>query len=91
MIYTVHTLRGPDCFDGRTPGYFNTYECVIGNYGDIHETTYRYAVIEEFDEGLYNIPKLEKWFRWTGNNDSGKYVECKKPDSLKRTVCFGIG
>ncbi len=88
-IFTVTTLHmreprfGPPI---RTVGWFpdlaTATEIVEGNYGDIHETVYRYAVIEEVPRGLY--PAVKKhWFEWNGE----KYQPCSHPAEIEVTTC----
>jgi hypothetical protein len=96
-IYTVHTLGspGPGYGSDRTPGFFFSLEdakkCVEENRGDIHEMVYKYIVIEEFGPGLYYLPDVEFWYKWEGDNKTGKYVECDKPSEYEQIVCFGLG
>lgn len=59
----------------------NAYLSVSKNSCDINETCYRYAVIEESEEGLYN-PTLKRWW-FEYNSDKNEYFEIDEPDFLK--------
>jgi hypothetical protein len=59
--------------DSATVGWFKNLddarEAIENNYGDMHECSYNYAVIEPTDEGLYGFcGALEDqiWFYWNG-------------------------
>lgn len=97
-IFAVSTLHFNDEKYGaspRTPGWFfdlNTaVECVTNNWGDIFETVYEYALIEQLPEGLYPQGRkgyAEHWFRWT----EGGYKPCDRPKELEGTIgggCIG--
>ncbi len=62
---------------------------VENNILDIHECSYKYAVIEKVSEGFYPHSEEIQWFEW--NTDKYKYVKTTKPKSLKNTSSFGIG
>ena len=60
--------------------YHNIKEAVNAveeNKDDLFEGIFLYAIVLEFDEGLYNTPNKEIWFKWSKNQN--KYVTCKKP------------
>ena len=48
-------------------GYFTDLEeavqSVIDNVADVFEHCYNYAVIEGYEEGLYPVAELTKWFK----------------------------
>ena len=72
----------------------NLKKCIAENWGDIHETGYNYASIEETFSGLYPFIEKEHWYEWKGKSKKlgdGKYVPCEKPERLKNVVNFGIG
>lgn len=77
--------------DPRCVGYFHTLEDAVkiveNNYGDIHEYSFDYAVIEEFGEGLYPHPESEHWFLF--DKGERKYKPCDKPE--KNVINYGIG
>ena len=55
----------------RCPGYFNSLNlaqgAIIHNDFDLHEESYKYAVIEIIDQGLYR-PANRIWYRWEDNH-----------------------
>lgn len=67
--YDTNTLYGvPKIGHSHTFGYYETkeaaIEAVLGNYCDIFEQCYTYAVVEYIKPGLYN-PATERWFfKW---------------------------
>lgn len=74
--YNTQTVTGiPDIGHARTFGYYETkddaVEAVLGNYCDIFECCYTYAVVEYIEPGLYNLA-TEKWFfKW--NDEKCQY------------------
>lgn len=50
-----------------TAGYFlnldDTIKAVTSDDGEIFEHYFKYAVIEEYEEGFYETPTVTKWFR----------------------------
>ena len=92
-IFVITTLKyGYD--NTRTVGWYNFLENAItaveNNFGDIHEGSNWYCVIEEIKPGIYSCPPVsEVWFKWIKIQE--RYVECPKPDHLKRICSFGIG
>lgn len=73
--YEIDEFGWPDLGAGRTFGYYfrkgDAVEAVINNNADIHEYTYRYAVIEHIPEGLYNVALDRLFFEW--NEDAQRY------------------
>jgi hypothetical protein len=93
-IYTITTIKSIK-FDepsgSRCVGWFNKYyeaeNCVLKNVCDIYECGYYpFAIIEEFFEGIYQIPDKEVWFKWENEG----YVKCEKPDEAKSVCCWGM-
>lgn len=66
-------------------GYYTSkekaFETVLNNYGDIWETCYDYAVIEEVEEGLYPC-SMTRWF-FKFNSKLDKYEEIKEPKGFQ--------
>jgi len=86
----------------RIFGWFSSLnkavEAVENNVGDIHECSYKYAIIEKSLEGLryaWISDYDEYWYEWVGDDwresDSGKYVPIEKPEKLKKIIGWGIG
>ena len=78
--------------ESRTIGYFLTLEdarkVVRNNLCDIHESYYKYAVIEEVSPGLYSSTESTSyWYRWTKDH----YRRIPKPEQLSQVVGFTIG
>jgi len=93
-IYTVNTFtdfKQDDfykseliyrCVNIRTPGYYHRLRdakrCVLENWGDIWETIYTYACIEEVEPGLYPTTEHKWWYKW--NNEKQTYEKIKLSD-----------
>lgn len=80
--------------DQRAVGWSKSFEycnqSVQRNSCDIHETGYNYAVIEEFQEGLYPCPpRQEWWYRW--NPTTKRYDPVVKPYEYRHVCNFGLG
>jgi len=91
-IYTIHVMEklGSPHY-GRTFGWYPYEEwakrAVKNNECDIHECSYLYAVIEEFEYGVFPLRKREWWYKWNGK----KYISIDKPKKEKRIVNYGMG
>ncbi|MCI8397739.1 MAG: hypothetical protein HFJ52_09125 [Clostridia bacterium] len=89
-MYFVTTLCNVD-EDKRCVGYFKTFEeaenIVLNNIGDINETIYDYAIIENIPEGLYQYDQNASWYQW----NNGKYEKINKPDVYNHLVGWAIG
>ena len=92
-IFVITTLKYS--YDKtRTVGWYNKLENAIqaveNNYGDMHEGSNWYCVIEEVEPGIYSCPpKQEIWFKWSKQEEG--YLRCNKPEHLNRICSFGIG
>lgn len=67
----------------------DVYSSVRSNNLDINETCYRYALIEECKEGLYNPAFRRWWFEYDKEKD--KYFEIDEPKFVKGFCGFTIG
>lgn len=85
----------------RAFGWFSSLkkakEAVENNYCDIHECSYKYAIIEKTVEGFHcglNYYK-EYWYQWEGDDwrgsDAGKFVPINKPSELEKIISWGLG
>ena len=77
----------------RTPCFKHTFEeaeeIVLNNIGDIWETCYDYAVIEEIDTRIYPRYITRKFYKF--NSDTYGYEPTKEINLLHRTLVCGIG
>lgn len=94
VIECKEKLGNPN-WDSRTMGYYRNREkavdAVTDNVLDIHEHSYNYAVVEEMDEGVYPMCKSEQWFKWEGDNETGKYVCVPQPEQFKGIINWSMG
>lgn len=76
FTYYNMTDKGiPEIGHMRTFGYYETetdaIEAVLGNYCDIFEYYYTYAVVEHIEPGLYCLATKRWFFKW--NEAVNKY------------------
>jgi hypothetical protein len=95
-IFTVTTIQAGAYISGgcRTVGWFKTEEeakeIVENNCGDIYECGYyQYAVVEEYESGLYIMSYEKQWYRW--NKEQEKYEPIRKPSKFNRICNYAIG
>lgn len=94
-LYTVTTIAASARYGGtRTPGIFTTFQkaidCVLNNYVDIYECSYRLACVEAVvPNGLYSLLFEQYWFRWVGTPDAGRYVPIRKPKNMSNGFAIG--
>lgn len=74
---------------GWYPEFEDAYLVVSGNICDINETCYKYALIEECENGLYHPADNRWWFKYDYEND--QYIQIEEPDFVKRFSGFTIG
>ena len=78
--YNMTTSGIPNIGHSRTFGYYETEEdainAVFGNYCDIFEYMYTYAVVEYIESGLFNMATNRWFFKW---NDEKKKYEAIEP------------
>lgn len=80
---------GPSRLVGWHSEFEDVYSSVSGNYCDINETCYKYALIEECEEGLYNLANKRWWFEYDREKD--RYFQINEPDFIKEFCKFTIG
>ena len=78
--------------DIRTVGFFQELSdaqiVVVCNMGDINETIYDYAVIEELPFGLYPY-SANRWF-YKFNYDKKEYEAIEKPACVEKYTVFSL-
>jgi len=77
----------------RSPCFKHTFEeaeeVVLNNIGDIWETCYDYAVIEEIDSKLYPRYITRKFYKY--NQNIGGYEAIEELDCIKHMLICEIG
>ena len=77
----------------RVVGYYSSkedaIECVKGNYGDIWETCYNYAVVEKIEEGIYNATREREFFKY--NEESDCYEPYIEPLFMEHIIGLTMG
>lgn len=103
VIYTILMVEKletaatdfPDFGAMRTVGYSfdrgTAFDWVKTNTLDISEHTYRYAIIEEVKEGLYEPAFADKRWIFEFDPTANTYHEIAEPKQLKRFCGFAIG
>lgn len=100
-IYTIMTMtdltfdeqtKNPEFVSSRLVGWYSEFEdaysSVSENCCDINETCYKYALIEECEEGLYNPANKRWWFEY--NHEKDRYFQINEPDFIKGFCGFTI-
>ena len=97
-IYTVSTIAESPSYGGtRTVAACGSFaqaeEIILGNYGDIFETSYGFAVIEEVELDLLygGFDHQQWWYAWLGDAQTGGYRPIKTPAEYEHISGFGIG
>lgn len=86
---TKCTEFGSERLVGWYSEFEDAYSSVSGNSCDINETCYKYALIEECEEGLYNPANKRWWFEYSREKDH--YFQINEPDFIKGFCGFTIG
>lgn len=101
VIYTIMVMEKlestgkgyPYYGASRVVGFYNkrehARECVMGNYGDIWETCYNYAVIEKIEEGLYSDLNDREFFKF--DLETRTYKPYPEPDFMNNYVGLTMG
>ena len=83
-------LHMPDFGCSQVVGWYSKFDraylSVSRNSCDINETCYKYAIIEECEEGLYNPSFKRWWFEY--NSKENRYFEIDEPDFMKKIHGF---
>lgn len=99
-IYTLSVFEDMTIGNGtfshtptNTIGWFREYKdakrIVKDNIGDIWETCFTYALIEELQEGLYSYMSNRWLFKYNPQKDQYEYMEI--PKEMEPFVNFSIG
>ena len=88
------TFGMANTYGSRTVGYYPSLEeakkCIEENHGDIQESYYKYAVIEDVEPGLYRSTESTSiWYKWSKAQE--KFLPIDKPAQLSQIVGFTIG
>ena len=79
---------------GWYPSLRKAREAIETNDGDMHEYSYKYAVIEKTADGVHagwRQGAKEYWYEWMGKDEDGQFEPREKPEELKMVVGWGIG
>lgn len=101
-IYTILTFeslgqdpitKAPELGSERLVGWYSDFataeESVRDNACDINETCYRYALIEECSEGLYQYAPHHWLYEY--NKETDTYNPIEEPPFMKVCTTFTIG
>jgi len=93
MMKDYHKYGGSRCF-GWVSSFKQANEIVENNDCDLHEYSYKYAVIEKTADGPhagFGQGRKEWWYKWEGSHETGAFEPIEKPEHLKCVVGWGIG
>lgn len=83
-------------FDGgdtRCFGYKKTLtaaeHALNGNWGDMHEYLYEYAVVEKLGPYIHPDVEEEYWFKW--DEEKGGFFRIKKPEAAYGVCNHALG
>lgn len=98
--YTLTTIASAERYGGtRTVAIFDEFAAaeahVLGNWGDLFECSYDFAVIEalalnELYAGL-DLYRSQYWYMWQGDYPSGAYAPIEKPEPFADLGEFAVG
>ena len=79
----------------RVVGFFEDLEtakkAVEENWGDLYEDGYyKYAIIEEREDGLYSHCENPLFYKWEGTVKDGRYKPIDRPEATKGFCNFTI-
>jgi hypothetical protein len=81
---------GDRCF-----GWFTSrkkaIKAVLENQNDLHEYSYKYAVVEKIGEGIHGMVRYDQaaWYQWNDENDGFELIE--RPAACDHIIGWGIG
>ena len=80
----------------RVVGFYKDFataeRAVLENCCDLYEDGYyKYAVIEELEDGLYPYCSKPKFYKWQGDIKTGGYKKIRRPKATKGFFGFTIG
>ena len=91
-MYFITMLESKDG-SSRCVGYSREFEeaeeLVKENACDICDSIYKYTVIEDVPEGIYQYDTEPKWYEY--NEKENRYESCDRPEWAKGFAGFGIG
>ena len=86
-------LGWPDTGATRCWGFYTNKDTAITalheNWSDMEETIYKYAVLEEYEEGISNFTGYEQWFKFDVEKDG--YFEIDKPPETNHFAGWAFG
>lgn len=94
-MFFITTVQISGDKDIRCVGYYSKFKdaerVVMENLGDIFETCYEYAVIENISEGIYQYDFEPKWYFMDYEKDEVRKIEKPDLEELKGFCWCGVG
>lgn len=96
LVTTFQTINDevpPTFGERRCVGWFDNFNeaenAILNNFEDMHNSMYKYAIIEEMDPGILAVDNINKrcLYKWQNN----KYEKIEIPKCLECVSNFGIG
>lgn len=92
-LYKDEQTKCPEFGSSRLVGWYPKFDManlsVKENNGDMYETCYKYALIEECKRGLYHPASKRWWYEY--NKEKDEYVPIDEPNFIKGFCGFTIG
>ena len=92
FITTFQSYNDYGINQSRCWGFYDLFieaqNVVINNVSDIYENTYHYAIIEEYEMGIFGAT-LNRWF-YKYNPENKKYEPMSEPEQLKHFIGFAL-
>ena len=96
-MVTVMLYKNDSTVDYRTWAWYTDVNKALNsvetNMGDMFESTYNYALVEEIEEGMPARSKVIQWYKavYKKGINFPRVVKIKEPKQFKRQCNFSIG
>lgn len=89
----IDDLGWPETGERRTWGFYKeketAFQALHENWTDMEETIYKFALVEEYQEGISNYTGYRQFFKF--DEKKGGYFEIDEPSQYEHFASFAIG